>query len=45
MSATRPPAHKADARDRLRRVLFLVPYAVRHPGLPVRELARKCGVS
>jgi proteasome accessory factor C len=35
---------KADARDRLRRVLFLVPYAVRHPGVPVRELARKCGV-
>jgi proteasome accessory factor C len=38
-------APKADARDRLRRVLFLVPYAVRHPGIPVRELARKCGVS
>ena len=45
MSPARSPAHKADARDRLRRVLFLVPYAVRHPGLPVRELARKCGVS
>ncbi|HEU4385462.1 MAG TPA: WYL domain-containing protein [Anaeromyxobacteraceae bacterium] len=45
MSATRAPAHKADARDRLRRVLFLVPYAVRHPGIPVRELAGKCGVS
>lgn len=45
MSGARPPAHKADARDRLRRVLFLVPYAVRHPGLPVRDLARKCGVS
>ncbi|MEI6226187.1 MAG: WYL domain-containing protein [Deltaproteobacteria bacterium] len=38
-----PP--KADARDRLRRVLFLVPYAVRHPGVPVRDLARRCGVS
>ena len=38
------PAAKPDARDRLRRVLFLVPYAVRHPGVPVRELARKCGV-
>jgi proteasome accessory factor C len=38
------PAPKADSRDRLRRVLFLVPYAVRHPGVPVRELARKCGV-
>ena len=37
-----PP--KADARDRLRRVLFLVPYAVRHPGVPVRDLARRCGV-
>jgi proteasome accessory factor C len=24
-------------------VLFLVPYAVRHPGIPVRELARRCG--
>jgi len=36
---------KVEARDRLRRVLFLVPYAVRHPGIPVRELAQKCGVS
>jgi proteasome accessory factor C len=26
-------------------VLFLVPYAVRHPGIPVRELARRCGCS
>jgi len=41
----RPAPSKADARDRLRRVLFLVPYAVRHPGIPVRDLARKCGVS
>jgi proteasome accessory factor C len=24
-------------------VLFLVPYAVRHPGIPVRDLARRCG--
>jgi proteasome accessory factor C len=38
-----PPA-KPEARDRLRRVLFLVPYAVRHPGIPVKELARRCGV-
>ncbi len=45
MSAARPAAHKADARDRLRRVLFLVPYAVRHPGIPVSELAARCGVS
>ncbi len=36
---------RADARDRLRRVLFLVPYAVRHPGIPVKDLARKCGVT
>ncbi|HUK65180.1 MAG TPA: WYL domain-containing protein [Anaeromyxobacteraceae bacterium] len=36
---------KTDPRERLRRVLFLVPYAVRHPGIPVKELARKCGVS
>jgi proteasome accessory factor C len=35
---------RPDPRDRLRRVLFLVPYAVRHPGIPVRELARRCGV-
>lgn len=40
----RPPAAK-DAHDRLRRVLFLVPYAVKHPGIPVEELARRCGVS
>jgi proteasome accessory factor C len=38
-----PAARKPDPRDRLRRVLFLVPYAVRHPGIPVKELARKCG--
>lgn len=43
-TAPRPPAAKVDARDRLRRVLFLVPYAVRHPGIPVKDLARKCGV-
>jgi len=36
---------KPDARERLRRVLFLVPYAVRHPGVPVRDLARRCGVT
>lgn len=39
------PAAKPDPRDRLRRVLFLVPYAVRHPGIPVKDLARKCGCS
>ncbi len=39
------PARRHEARDRLRRVLFLVPYAVRHPGIPVKELARRCGVS
>jgi len=39
------PPGKADPRDRLRRVLFLVPYAVRHPGIPVKDLARRCGVS
>jgi proteasome accessory factor C len=38
-------AAKPDPRDRLRRILFLVPYAVRHPGIPVRDLARKCGCS
>jgi len=40
-----PPAARADARERLRRLLFLVPFAVRHPGIPVRELARRCGVT
>jgi proteasome accessory factor C len=39
--AARPA--KADPRDRLRRILFLVPYAVRHPGILVRDLARRCG--
>ena len=42
---SRPPVHKTDARDRLRRVLFLVPYAVRHPGIPAKDLARRCGIS
>jgi proteasome accessory factor C len=41
--AARAAAAKADPRDRLRRVLFLVPYAVRHPGIPVKDLARRCG--
>ncbi len=41
----RPPPRpaKPDPRERLRRILFLVPYAVRHPGIPVKELARRCG--
>ena len=34
-----------DLRERLRRLLFLVPYAVRHQGIAVRDLSRKCGVS
>ncbi len=42
-ASARPAAPRPDPRDRLRRVLFLVPYAVRHPGIPVRDLARKCG--
>ncbi|BDG04231.1 helix-turn-helix transcriptional regulator [Anaeromyxobacter oryzae] len=45
--ASARPSHraaaKADPRERLRRVLFLVPYAVRHPGIPVKDLARRCG--
>jgi proteasome accessory factor C len=45
MTRKKREAHKDDARERLRRVLFLVPYAVRHPGIHVRELARKCGIS
>jgi proteasome accessory factor C len=43
-AAAARPAPKADPRDRLRRVLFLVPYAVRHPGILVKDLARRCGV-
>ena len=39
----RPGAARSDPRERLRRVLFLVPYAVRHPGIPVKDLARRCG--
>ena len=41
--AARPPRN--DPRERLRRILFLVPYAVRHPGVPVKTLARRCGCS
>ncbi len=44
-AAAPPAAPKADPRDRLRRVLFLVPYAVRHPGIHVKDLARRCGVT
>jgi proteasome accessory factor C len=33
-----------DPRERLRRLLLLVPYAVRKPGVTVGELARKLGV-
>ena len=38
-------APKNDPRERLRRVLFLVPYAVRHRGIAVKDLARKCGIT
>ena len=41
--AAAPP--KSDPKDRLRRVLFLVPYPVQHPGIHVKDLARRCGVS
>jgi proteasome accessory factor C len=34
-----------DARERLKRVLFLVPYAVKHPGILVSDLASKCGIT
>jgi proteasome accessory factor C len=39
------PATKADSRERLRRLLFLVPYAVKHRGISVKDLARKCGIT
>ena len=45
-AAAGPAAHAAprvDPRDRLRRILFLVPFAVKNPGIPVKELARRCG--
>jgi proteasome accessory factor C len=50
VSGARPRARAAaparsDPRERLRRVLFLVPYAVRHPGIAVKDLAAKCGVA
>jgi len=35
----------SDVRERLRRLLFLVPYASRHPGITVRELAEALGLS
>jgi proteasome accessory factor C len=43
LATERAAAKKADPRERLRRVLFLVPYAVRHPGISVKELAHRCG--
>jgi proteasome accessory factor C len=33
-----------DARERLRRILFLVPYALRHRGIAVAELAKRCEI-
>jgi proteasome accessory factor C len=42
-AGSRAATPRADPRDRLRRVLFLVPYAVRHPGITVKELAARCG--
>jgi proteasome accessory factor C len=35
----------SDQRERLRRLLFLVPYVARHPGVSVKELARELGVA
>ncbi len=35
----------SDVRERLRRLLFLVPYASRRPGISVRELADALGLS
>ncbi len=43
--ARQAEAGKNDPRERLRRALFLVPYAVQHPGIHVKELARRCGVT
>jgi len=41
--AKKPARGQPDTITRLRRVLFLVPFAVRHPGIPVKDLARRCG--
>ncbi|MGC4115077.1 MAG: WYL domain-containing protein [Myxococcales bacterium] len=38
-------AERVDPRERLRRLLLLVPYAARKPGISVAELAKKLGVS
>lgn len=35
----------SDPRERLRRLLFLVPYVARHPGVSVQDLARELGVN
>lgn len=46
MSKLRPaPSDRIDPRERLRRLLLLVPYAAKKPGITVSELARKMGVS
>lgn len=34
-----------DVRERLRRLLFLVPYVAKHPGIEVSELAKALGVT
>jgi proteasome accessory factor C len=39
-----PPAERVDPRERLRRLLLLVPYAAKKPGITVSELAKKLGV-
>lgn len=36
---------KATPRERLSRLLYLVPYVARHPGAPVDEVARALGLS
>jgi proteasome accessory factor C len=42
MSADNP---RTDAHERLRRLLFLVPYVARNPGLTVEAVARELGVT
>lgn len=39
-----PARHTSKASDRLRRLLVVVPYVVRHPGARVEELSRLFGV-
>lgn len=44
MSAT-PEGSRPAVHERLRRLLFLVPYVAKNPGLPVEEVAKALGIT